>query len=62
MPDCHQCGKEFSIDGHGVATHLTEDEEIDHDADADHVPYTLEEEIHHRDPYELGDYGGTDGG
>jgi hypothetical protein len=61
MPDCHQCGKEFSIDQHGVATHLTEDEEIDHDADADHVPYTLKEETFLRDCYELGDYGGTDG-
>jgi hypothetical protein len=46
MPDCHQCGQKFSIDEHGVATHLTEDDEIDYDTDADHVPYTLEEEIH----------------
>lgn len=35
---CAQCGKAFKIDGSGVATHAGPDG-IDHDADADHVPY-----------------------
>ena len=40
---CDQCGKEFEIDGTGVANHMDDDGEIDHDADADHIPYHNEE-------------------
>lgn len=61
MPNCHTCGQEFEIDENNVATHLTDDGEIDHDRDADHVPYELDEETFYPDPYELGDFGGTDG-
>lgn len=41
---CHRCGELFDIDATGVSTHLTADGETDYDADADHVPYTLEEQ------------------
>ena len=43
---CHVCGKPFTIDSAGVATHSNAEypDGIDHDADADHVPYALEEE------------------
>lgn len=46
MTDCHICGKPFSIDSAGIATHAsaTEPTGIDHDADADHVPFTLDDE------------------
>lgn len=37
---CAQCGKKFSVDSAGVACHMgTGPDGIDHDADADHVPY-----------------------
>ena len=39
---CDECGEPFRIDGTGIANHLTADGGIDHDADADHVPYTTE--------------------
>ena len=35
---CDQCGGEFEIDGNGVTNHIN-DNGIDHDMDADHVPY-----------------------
>jgi hypothetical protein len=41
MPICHQCGQEFEIDETGVSTHVFLDGSIDHDRDADHVPYEL---------------------
>jgi hypothetical protein len=43
---CHVCGKPFTIDSAGVATHDNPENPngIDHNADADHVPYALEEE------------------
>lgn len=44
MPDtkyCHECGKPFFIEENGIAHH-TSDDGIDFDADADHVPFTLE--------------------
>ena len=38
---CHECGKSYSQDCHGVTTHDSDSfpDGIDHDADADHVPY-----------------------
>jgi uncharacterized Zn finger protein (UPF0148 family) len=41
---CDECGGDFEIDGSGVANHLTEDGDVDYDADADHVPYSSEHE------------------
>jgi len=60
MPTCHQCGQEFEIDDSGIATHMTEDGDIDYDQDADHVPYEFENETILPDPREPGDYGGTE--
>lgn len=36
--ECHVCGQEFETEA-GVAHHLTDVGDIDHEADADHVPY-----------------------
>ena len=38
---CAQCGKPFFLEGNGVSHHVSQDspDGIDHDADADHVPY-----------------------
>lgn len=44
MKDCHECGEPFEIDESGVADHVDEDGLVDHDADADHVPFSLEDE------------------
>ena len=44
-PICHVCGKEFFLDA-GECSHHVSDEHpdgIDYDADADHVPYCLDE-------------------
>jgi hypothetical protein len=42
--DCHQCGKNFFIDAETqTAHHIDEEGDIDHDADADHVPYSLDD-------------------
>jgi len=41
---CHQCGQPFRIDDAGVANHLDGDGDVDHEADADHVPYKLPED------------------
>lgn len=39
---CHVCAAPFFIDDTGVAYHCSDDADgIDHDADADHVPYML---------------------
>ena len=40
---CHECGQEFIISESGIATHVDEQGFIDHDADADHVPFTREQ-------------------
>lgn len=37
---CHECGESFFITDTGIAHHTGNP--IDHDADADHVPFTLE--------------------
>ena len=40
---CHECGEPFVIDDQGIATHTDKHGlERDHDADADHVPFSLE--------------------
>lgn len=39
---CHECGQEFIIDENGIANHVDEDGNIDHDADGNHVPFSLE--------------------
>lgn len=44
VASCDECGGDFEIDGSGVANHLTEDGDVDYDADADHVPYSSEHE------------------
>lgn len=42
---CTQCGKKMRIDSSGVSTHICDETGgIDHDADADHVPYDDVEE------------------
>ena len=43
---CHECGGQFSITDEEVAYHVsaTEPDGIDHDADANHVPYSISEE------------------
>jgi hypothetical protein len=43
---CHECGQEFTIDDEGVANHVdpSKPDGIDHDADADHVPFALDED------------------
>ena len=40
--DCHECGAPFQLNGDGTTQHLDANGRIDHDADADHVPFTLE--------------------
>ena len=40
--DCHVCGEPFRIDVSGIAHHVDDEDETDHDADADHVPYSLD--------------------
>lgn len=40
---CHVCGKDFVTGQDGVANHMLNSEEHDFDADADHVPYALED-------------------
>jgi hypothetical protein len=42
---CDQCGEPFALDASGIANHVTADGEVDHDADADHVPYAAEPEV-----------------
>ena len=42
MFDCYECGEQFFIDIDGTAHHWgAELDNIDHDADANHVPYNL---------------------
>jgi hypothetical protein len=38
-PHCFQCGALMLVNEDGTTNHLNNDGEIDHDADADHVPY-----------------------
>jgi len=40
--ECHECGEEFKISPSGTSHHVDRHGGIDHDADADHVPYSLE--------------------
>ena len=42
--ECHECGQSFKVDDNDIANHVDEDGEIDHDADADHVPFALEDD------------------
>lgn len=41
---CHECGEEFWVDLDGVAHHWSDENisGIDHDADDDHVPFSVE--------------------
>lgn len=39
---CHVCGESFVFDVVGIAHHVDDEGGIDHDADADHVPYSLD--------------------
>lgn len=41
---CFLCDKPFVIQRNGVAHHLYDDGDIDHDEDADHTPYTIDED------------------
>jgi hypothetical protein len=43
MKSCHVCGEPYEVDSNGIANHLTDDGNIDHDVDGDHVPYSLDE-------------------
>lgn len=38
---CDECGETFRVNDDGTSNHLDPDEAINHDADADHVPYML---------------------
>lgn len=40
---CHLCAEPFIIEAGGTAHHVDEYGNIDHDLDAEHVPYSLEE-------------------
>ena len=42
---CHLCGGDFEITSGGIANHIDENGNIDHDEDARHVPYMLEEDV-----------------
>lgn len=43
MFECFVCGADFFLDTSEVAHHWGSDlDDIDHDADADHVPYNLD--------------------
>ena len=43
--ECHVCGEPFSVTDAGIACHDGDGPDgIDHDADADHVPYALGDE------------------
>lgn len=39
---CDECGQPFEAWGDGVAEHLDGDGDVDHEADLDRAPYTLE--------------------
>lgn len=41
---CAECEEQFIIVD-GVAHHITSDEEVDYDRDADHVPYLTDEDV-----------------
>lgn len=42
---CDECGNEMWIDDNGTAHHWGESlDDIDHDLDADHVPYATEDD------------------
>lgn len=38
---CDACGGTFRVNDDGTSNHLDPDEVVDHDTDADHVPYML---------------------
>ncbi len=42
--DCAQCGEAAFVTDNGIAHHVEGEDAIDHDADADHVPYAEENE------------------
>lgn len=42
--ECAQCGGRFFQDASGVANHVDDVGEVDHDQDADHVPYASEDD------------------
>jgi hypothetical protein len=41
---CHQCGEPMFVNENGVTHHLDSDGRIDYDADAEHTPYSSEEQ------------------
>lgn len=41
---CNICGQEFMINEDGVSFHIDESGDIDHNADADHAPFSTEQE------------------
>jgi hypothetical protein len=41
---CFVCDKDFFTTDEGVSFHLDEAGDVDHDEDADHVPYMIEVE------------------
>jgi hypothetical protein len=38
---CFICDKSFIINNDGTTNHLNEDGDVDHDEDANHVPYLI---------------------
>lgn len=43
MKYCYECGEAMEIDSNGIANHVDEDGNIDHERDADHVAVDDEE-------------------
>lgn len=41
---CFVCDKSFITNDDGTTNHLNDDAEVDHDEDANHVPYRIEDE------------------
>ena len=56
---CAECGEEMEIDASGIANHVGDGPDgIDHDLDADHVPYSEDyedgdTEFDTSDPYDI---------
>lgn len=42
--ECHECGEPFVLNENYVATHVDKRGDPDFELDADHVPYSLEDQ------------------
>lgn len=41
---CFECGQAMEVDENGVSNHVDENGNIDHDQDADHVAFFVDED------------------